>query len=136
METKQLVIDALNGALQFYAENGGRAHFPEDKVIGYNVETSRIASFEDRHPGWVKLSVQLIEGGGIYFIKPVFTSGICTSYAIAWEEDNNAYNHRDCLKKVRFPELKSKDFHLYIEHFNELKEELSRIVWDVVYKHS
>lgn len=134
METKQLVIDALNGALQFYAENGGRVHFPEDKVIDYNIETSKIASFIDRHPGWIKLSVSLVEGGGIYFIKSKY-EGMYNSYQIAWEEDNHFYDSMECFKQIH-PDMKKEDKHHFYECCKAIDKELSDIIWRTTSKHS
>lgn len=134
METKQLVIDALNGALQFYAENGGRVHFPEDRVIDYNVETSKIASFIDRHPGWIKLSVSLIEGGGIYFIRSV-QEFMYSSYEIAWEEDNGHHGSLECFKKMH-PDMKKEDRHQFNECCRAINKELSTIIRKIMCEHS
>lgn len=124
MNTKELMIDVLNGAIELYTENGGKV-YPGDKIVDYNLDTIRIAPFTDRHPGWIKLYVQLKEGTGeIFFSMKSTMHG--NEYYIAWESDNGFHTAFECLRR-RFPKG-SIEHELFIEHYKQVREELEDII--------
>ena len=85
---EKLLVDVLNNALKAFQDNGGKV-YPGDIVVDYNPENVKVASFIDRHPGWIKLYVTLEEGTGLFFIKSE-TTMFGNIYYIAWEEDNSS----------------------------------------------
>lgn len=86
METKAIVLAALNAAITSFKERGGKV-YSGDIVIDYNPDNVGVASFIERHPGWVKLYVTLQEGTGLFFLK-CESSAWGNTYFLAWEEDN------------------------------------------------
>lgn len=125
METKELVIDVLNEAMKAFQTNGGKLH-PENVVVDYNPDTIRVASFVDRHPGWIKLYVTLREGTGCFFLssEAALLGGI---YYIAWEEDNGFHTVSTLLRR-KYETLRKTDKVLYFEYLNQVEEELDNII--------
>lgn len=125
METKELVIDVLNAAIDAFANNGHKA-YPGDKVVDYNINSVRIAPFTDRHPGWIKLYVTLEEGTGLFFLSSK-TTMIGNIYYIAWEEDNGFHTVSTLLRR-KYGTLRRTDRALYFEYLNQVEEELDNII--------
>jgi hypothetical protein len=125
METKELVIDVLNEAMKAFQGNGGKL-YPGDVVVDYNPDTIRVASFIDRHPGWIKLYVTLEEGTGLFFLssKTTMVGNICY---IAWEEDNS-FHTVSALLRSRYETLRRTDMPLYYEYLSQVEEELDNII--------
>lgn len=123
METKEILIIALNMAIKSFKERGGKV-FSGDVVVDYNKDNIKVASFIDRHPGWIKLYVTLQEGTGLFFIKSE-SSMWGNNYYIAWEEDDSYVIPWD----VAYPTYKTlygKENRLSV--YRLLKEELEDII--------
>ena len=125
METKELVIDVLNEAMKAFQTNGGKL-YSEDVVVDYNPDTIRVASFVDRHPGWIKLYVTLREGTGCFFLSSKATM-IGNIYYIAWEEDNGFHSVSTLLRR-KYETLRKIDRALYLKYLSQVEEELDNII--------
>ena len=102
METKAIVMTALNAALLLFSKRGGKISY-RDVVVDYNRDDVKVATFCTRHPGWIELYVRLEEGTGLFFIKSE-TTMYGNIYYIAWEEDNSSSSFleitRDLYKNI------------------------------------
>lgn len=125
METKELIINVLNAAIDAFASNGHKI-YPGDVVVDYNPDTIRVASFIDRHPGWIRLYVTLKEGTGLFFLSSK-TTMVGNIYYIAWEEDNG-FHTVSALLRSRYETLRRTDMPLYYEYLSQVEEELDNII--------
>lgn len=125
METKELIINVLNAAIDAFANNGYKV-YPGDVVIDYNPDTIRVASFIDRHPGWIKLYVTLEEGTGCFFLSSK-TTMVGNTYLIAWEEDDDFHTVSTLLRR-KYKTLRKTDIPLYYEYLSQVEEELDNII--------
>lgn len=117
METKQLLIDILNAAIEAFRSDGYKVYFG-DQVVDYNVENIRIAPYIDRHPGWIKLGVTLKEGSGVFFLSSR-TSMLGNTYYIAWEEDNSSHSVMS-LMKTKYNVLLKQDRKQFLERARQV----------------
>lgn len=131
METKELVIDILNAAIDAFASNGHKV-YPGDKVVDYNVESVRIAPYGDRHPGWIKLFVTLEEGSGLFFLssKLTMTGNV---YYVAWEEDNGFHSVGELLRR-KHAALRRTDRTLYYKYLDQAEAEIEGIIVKGLFK--
>lgn len=125
METKELIINALNAAIDAFASDGHKV-YPSDVVVDYNPDTIRVASFIDRHPGWIKIHVTLKEGTGLFFLSSK-TTMFGNTYYIAWEEDDGFHTVSTLLKR-KYETLRRTDKALYLKYLSQVKEELDNII--------
>lgn len=89
------IIKAFNEAIRMYEI---RTYEPELKanVIEYYPEKAKIASYLDRHPGYIKLPVKLEEGSGYMFLKSEWSVFSTTIY-LAWESDDEIYSLKSLI---------------------------------------
>lgn len=125
METKELIINALNAAIDAFASDGHKV-YPGDKVIDYNIDSVNVAPFIDRHPGWIRLYVTLKEGTGLFFLSSK-TTMFGNTYYIAWEEDNGFHTVSTLLRR-KYETLRRTDKALYLKYLSQVKEELDNII--------
>ena len=93
METKELFIKALNKAIEAFKAQKSLS-IGGDVVVDYIPEKCKIATYIDRHPGWIKLPVLLEEGTGYIFL--MVKNG---SIFIAWEADAKPHALLDLLEE-------------------------------------
>lgn len=112
METKDLFIKVLNKAIEAYK---AQKNLPVggDIVVNFIPEKCKIASYLDRHPGWIKLPVLLEEGTGYVFL--MVKNG---SIFIAWEADGKPHALLDLL----MPSFVGMDTPITDSEYKELKK--------------
>lgn len=118
METKELFIKVLNKAIEAYKAQKNLS-IGGDVVVDYVPEKCRIASYLDRHPGWIKLPVLLEEGTGYIFLKVRYDIIV-----LAWEEDIKPHALHDLLEE----DLVGMGAYITDTEYKELEKLISNII--------
>ena len=98
MEQKELIIEALNRAIEVYKSN---SHQPMwgDIVTNFNVDRTSVGTYLTRHPGCILLPVTLKEGSGFLFIR-IDTTMLGNKAYLAWEEDDTMHSVAELLSDM------------------------------------
>lgn len=119
METRELFIKVLNGVIKGYKTQKGLP-VGSDVVVDYIPEECKIASYLDRHPGWIKLPVVLKEGTGYVFLSTKWSIRI----KLAWEEDDRPYE----LSALIVSCLVGGEYYITDSEYDKLKKLILNIV--------